>query len=82
MAEPEEPVADASAVDAPPVSTVPPSRVVKDIVYCGVCLMPAEYCEFDVKTLPKCKVWLKAQHEDLYEKYYAADGGIWTLGRA
>lgn len=76
MADPEELVADASA------PSVPPTRVLKDIVYCGVCSLPPEFCEFDAKMLPKCKAWLKREHEEMYEGLYAVDGSSFACGRA
>lgn len=79
MADTDPTAADASASNTEPSApSVPPSRVLKDIVYCGVCSMPPEYCEFDAKLLPKCKAWLKENFDELYEQYYAADG--WIFG--
>ncbi|CCD23952.1 Tma22p NDAI_0C02920 [Naumovozyma dairenensis CBS 421] len=41
----------------------------REVVYCGVCSYPPEYCEFTGK-LKRCKVWLKENHPDLYTKLY------------
>ncbi|KAI8992151.1 translation initiation factor SUI1 [Mycotypha africana] len=43
------------------------------VIYCGICTMPLEYCEFS-GTQEKCKLWLKNHDEDLYEKFYGVDG--------
>ncbi|CCE61552.1 hypothetical protein TPHA_0A04770 [Tetrapisispora phaffii CBS 4417] len=43
--------------------------MLQEVVYCGVCTFPPEYCEFTGK-LKRCKVWLKENHSDLYEKLY------------
>ncbi|KAJ3189322.1 Translation machinery-associated protein 22 [Gaertneriomyces sp. JEL0708] len=40
-----------------PAEEWPATRVLTDIVYCGVCSMPPEYCEFS-GTTKKCKEWL------------------------
>ncbi|KAL1914710.1 uncharacterized protein VTP21DRAFT_7968 [Calcarisporiella thermophila] len=41
----------------------------KSVLYCGVCTMPPEYCEFG-PTPAKCKKWIQKAHVDLYERYY------------
>ncbi|KAI8882276.1 eIF1-like protein [Backusella circina FSU 941] len=45
----------------------------RKVFLCGICTMPLEYCEFS-GTQEKCKEWLNAEDEDLYEKIYGADG--------
>lgn len=47
-------------------------RMLKEVVYCGVCTYPIDYCEFSGK-LKRCKVWLKENHADLYDKLYSED---------
>ncbi|KAI9018283.1 eukaryotic translation initiation factor 1-like protein [Hyaloraphidium curvatum] len=75
--------ADAPLADAsPPSVPVPPTRVLKDVLYCGVCTLPPEFCEFDAKTLPRCKAWLKEHHGDVYDVLYAADAAAEQLSRA
>ncbi|CCF58347.1 hypothetical protein KAFR_0E01930 [Kazachstania africana CBS 2517] len=44
----------------------------REVVYCGVCSYPPDYCEFSGK-LKRCKVWLKENHSELYDKYYGSD---------
>jgi len=46
--------------------------VAREVVYCGVCTLPPEYCEFG-GTTKKCEDWLKAHHSDLHEKLYSED---------
>ncbi|ORX54727.1 eIF1-like protein [Piromyces finnis] len=46
-------------------NTIPADfRIVTDIIYCGVCHLPVEYCEFS-PSKEKCKVWLKENHPEL-----------------
>jgi len=40
------------------------------VLYCGVCTFPVEYCEFG-SHLTKCKEWLHENNSDLYDKYYS-----------
>ena len=40
-------------------------------VYCGVCSLPPEYCEF-MPTLTKCTAWLESNHPDLFASLYAS----------
>ncbi len=35
-----------------------------------VCSLPPEYCEYNQKSLAKCKSWLKDSHPELFEKLY------------
>lgn len=44
----------------------------KHVVYCGVCTLPAEYCEFG-GTAKKCEEWLKDNHPDLYGQLYSEE---------
>ncbi|BFZ54219.1 Translation machinery-associated protein 22 [Savitreella phatthalungensis] len=39
-------------------------------VYCGVCSLPPEYCEYQ-PTVNKCKEWLEEHHVDLFARYFA-----------
>ncbi|ORX85383.1 translation machinery-associated protein 22 [Anaeromyces robustus] len=46
-------------------NTIPADfRVVTDIIYCEVCHLPIEYCEFS-PSKEKCKKWLKENHPEL-----------------
>ncbi|PWY66350.1 eIF1-like protein [Aspergillus heteromorphus CBS 117.55] len=42
----------------------------KHILYCGVCTLPPEYCEFG-GTAKKCEEWLKDHHPDAYQALYS-----------
>ncbi|KAG9097005.1 Translation machinery-associated protein 22 [Ceratobasidium sp. 370] len=42
------------------------------VLYCSVCSLPPEYCEFG-SSLTKCKTWLQEEHPDLFDKYYSED---------
>ncbi|CCG80705.1 Translation machinery-associated protein 22 [Taphrina deformans PYCC 5710] len=53
-------------VEQPQVDSAP--RVAP--IYCGVCSLPPEYCEFQ-PTIAKCKEWLEAHHDDLFQKLFA-----------
>lgn len=47
----------------------------KSVVYCKVCTLPPEYCEFTGK-FKRCKSWLHKSHFDLYSKLYEDADGI------
>ncbi|KAG9562252.1 density-regulated protein DRP1, partial [Aureobasidium melanogenum] len=44
----------------------------KQVVYCGVCSLPPEYCEFG-GTTKKCEEWLESKHPELHNKLYSED---------
>ncbi|KAK7530533.1 translation initiation factor SUI1 [Phyllosticta citricarpa] len=44
----------------------------KHVVYCGVCSLPPEYCEFG-GTTKKCEEWLQTHHPDMHSRLYSAD---------
>ncbi|KAL3230655.1 Translation machinery-associated protein 22 [Nakaseomyces bracarensis] len=46
-----------------------------EVVYCGVCTYPVDYCEFSGK-LKRCKVWLQENHAELYAKMYGDDDEV------
>ncbi|KAB5594165.1 Translation initiation factor [Ceratobasidium theobromae] len=41
-----------------------------NVLYCSVCLLPPEYCEFG-PSVTKCKAWLQEAHPDLFDKFYS-----------
>lgn len=43
-----------------------------EVLYCGVCTFPPEYCEFG-GTAKRCKEWLQSKHSDLYDKLYGVE---------
>ncbi|KAJ5112947.1 Translation machinery-associated protein 22 [Penicillium angulare] len=53
--------------DAGPI--VPQART---IVYCGVCTLPPEYCEFG-GTAKKCEEWLKEEEPELWNQLHSED---------
>ncbi|VDC02536.1 unnamed protein product [Peniophora sp. CBMAI 1063] len=59
----------------PEKQPVPPIEV----LYCGVCTYPIEYCEFGSR-FTKCKEWLEKTHPDLYPKYYSEEALQAKLG--
>ncbi|POS76072.1 hypothetical protein DHEL01_v205523 [Diaporthe helianthi] len=42
------------------------------VLYCGVCTLPPEYCEYG-GTVKKCQEWLQKKHKDLYEAIWSAE---------
>ncbi|KAJ6028986.1 uncharacterized protein N7446_011673 [Penicillium canescens] len=44
----------------------------RQVVYCGVCTLPPEYCEFG-GTAKKCEEWLKDNESGLWDKLYSED---------
>ncbi|KAL1960679.1 hypothetical protein VTO42DRAFT_6509 [Malbranchea cinnamomea] len=44
----------------------------RQVIYCGVCHLPPEYCEFG-GTVKKCEEWLKQNHPDLHEQLYSEE---------
>jgi len=49
--------------------TAPPEPQAKKILYCEVCTLPPEYCEF-TPTAKKCKEWLENEHPELVSVIY------------
>jgi density-regulated protein DRP1 len=43
-----------------------------DTIYCGICTLPVEFCEFG-KTLKKCKAWLEESNIEKFNKLYNSD---------
>ncbi|KAJ8061444.1 hypothetical protein OCU04_009263 [Sclerotinia nivalis] len=44
----------------------------RHIVYCGVCSLPPEYCEYG-GTVKKCQEWLEKKYPDMYERLWSED---------
>ncbi|KAH3997188.1 hypothetical protein HBH70_138020 [Parastagonospora nodorum] len=42
------------------------------VLYCGVCSLPPEYCEFG-GTTKKCEEWLEENHDDMHSKLYSKE---------
>ncbi|CAI7627400.1 unnamed protein product [Penicillium discolor] len=49
-----------------------PAVQARHVVYCGVCTLPPEYCEFG-GTAKKCEEWLKDNESDLWDTLYSED---------
>ncbi|RAH71054.1 putative RNA binding protein Tma22 [Aspergillus aculeatinus CBS 121060] len=50
----------------------PVENQAKHVLYCGVCTLPVEYCEFG-GTAKKCEDWLKDTHPDAYQQLYSEE---------
>jgi len=68
----------ASTSDAP-AAPAPEPRAPVDVLYCGVCSWPTEYCEFGAR-FTRCKEWLKEEHADVFDAYYSEEGLAARLG--
>lgn len=55
--------------DAEPAESAPLAR---QVIYCGVCTLPPEYCEFG-GTTKKCEEWLAKTHPDFHKKIYSEE---------
>ncbi|RCI15361.1 hypothetical protein L249_6507 [Ophiocordyceps polyrhachis-furcata BCC 54312] len=44
----------------------------RHIVYCGVCTLPPEYCEYG-GTVKKCQEWLQSNKPDMYSRIWSAE---------
>lgn len=47
-----------------------PEIQARQVVYCEICALPPEYCEFG-GSLKRCKEWLITAHPELYERIYS-----------
>ncbi|VEU20674.1 DEKNAAC101574 [Brettanomyces naardenensis] len=45
------------------------------VLYCGVCSLPVEYCEFG-KTFKKCKQWLQENNPNEFNKLYNSEAPV------
>ncbi|KAL9109118.1 MAG: hypothetical protein Q9227_006209 [Pyrenula ochraceoflavens] len=53
---------------APESAPTEPSA--RKVIYCGVCTLPPEYCEFG-GTVKKCEEWLEEHHPDMHARLYS-----------
>ncbi|KAI1137027.1 translation machinery-associated protein 22 [Hypoxylon sp. FL0543] len=44
----------------------------RHVIYCGVCTLPPEYCEYG-GTVKKCQDWLQKNHPALYEQIWSPE---------
>ncbi|KAI9795506.1 MAG: hypothetical protein M1825_001456 [Sarcosagium campestre] len=49
-----------------------PTLQARKVVYCGVCGVPPEYCEYR-SPIVKCKAWLKEHHPDMYDELWSEE---------
>ncbi|KAK6597010.1 translation machinery-associated protein 22 [Botrytis cinerea] len=54
-------------------STAPAEIQSRHVVYCGVCSLPPEYCEYG-GTVKKCQEWLEKKYPSMYER-------LWSEGK-
>ncbi|TFA98092.1 Translation machinery-associated protein 22 [Trichoderma ghanense] len=55
--------------EQPEVPVEPQGR---HVVYCGVCTLPPEYCEYG-GTVKKCQEWLEKNQPAMYERIWSAE---------
>ncbi|KAA8564713.1 hypothetical protein EYC84_011608 [Monilinia fructicola] len=53
-------------------SAAPTELQSRNIVYCGVCSLPPEYCE-NGGTVKKCQEWLEKKYPSMYERLWSED---------
>ncbi|KAL2052994.1 hypothetical protein ABVK25_006631 [Lepraria finkii] len=56
----------------PTEAAAPTGPQARHVIYCGVCSLPPEYCEFG-GTAKKCKEWLEEEHPDMHECLYSEE---------
>ncbi|KAK4320210.1 hypothetical protein Pmani_008901 [Petrolisthes manimaculis] len=56
------------------VTPLPGVEYPLEVIYCGNCTMPLEYCEF-YPGYDKCKQWLEKHLPDMFEKLVVNQGG-------
>ncbi|KAF4831787.1 Translation machinery-associated protein 22 [Colletotrichum siamense] len=44
----------------------------RHVIYCGVCTLPPEYCEYG-GTVKKCQEWLQKNQPELYQRIWSAE---------
>ncbi|KAL7921715.1 translation initiation factor SUI1 [Trichoderma austrokoningii] len=44
----------------------------RNVIYCGVCTLPPEYCEYG-GTVRKCQEWLEKHHPDMYARIWSPE---------
>ncbi|KAL7913327.1 translation initiation factor SUI1 [Trichoderma velutinum] len=44
----------------------------RNVIYCGVCTLPPEYCEYG-GTVKKCQEWLEKNQPAMYERIWSAE---------
>ncbi|KAL2130511.1 hypothetical protein VTI74DRAFT_6323 [Chaetomium olivicolor] len=49
-----------------------PAPVGREVVYCGVCSLPPEYCEYG-GTVKKCQEWLEKNNPALYARIWSPE---------
>lgn len=44
----------------------------RHVIYCGVCTLPPDYCEYG-GTVKKCQEWLEKNHAELYQQIWSPE---------
>ncbi|RDL38607.1 Translation machinery-associated protein 22 [Venustampulla echinocandica] len=60
---------DTESQDSHAAPAEPQSR---HVIYCGVCSLPPEYCEFG-GTVKKCQDWLQKTQSEMYDRLWSDD---------
>ena len=47
------------------------------MIYCGVCTLPPEFCEFG-GNYKRCREWLQKMHPEMFEKLYSHEDEAFT----
>lgn len=55
------------------MSVAGPSTHPVSVLYCKVCTLPVEYCEFG-SSISKCKAWLEEEDPEEFNRLYSAGG--------
>ncbi|KAI9769712.1 MAG: Translation machinery-associated protein 22 [Geoglossum simile] len=61
-----------ATADSAPADIAPAEPQARNVIYCGVCTLPPEYCEFG-GTVKKCEEWLKANHPDMHTHIHSEE---------
>ncbi|OIW35034.1 translation machinery-associated protein 22 [Coniochaeta ligniaria NRRL 30616] len=56
----------------PQVAVEPAEPQSRHVVYCGVCTLPPEYCEYG-GTVKKCQEWLAKNHPEMYQRIWSTE---------
>ncbi|KAI8808491.1 translation machinery-associated protein 22 [Cladochytrium replicatum] len=64
-------VEEVEAVAVPELPAYVPreTKYTPSILYCAVCSVPPEYCDFGT-TKDKCRAWLASEHPDVFARLY------------
>lgn len=54
----------------------------QEVIYCGACGMPPEFCEYGPDFETHCAPWLSKHHKDLFDKLQELRGGVAPVASA